>query len=98
MNTYVQFNAPQAKLLYSFDPQERVCEDSASFDLTSHDLAQCIGDIGHILDLKKKGETYLEEGGTYISTVYNYEGSMEISHYMFLTVHIVLYFRVECSR
>ncbi len=46
--------------------QERVCEDSASFDLTSHDLAQCISDIGHILDLKQKGETYLEEGGTYI--------------------------------
>ncbi|XP_064395441.1 regulator of telomere elongation helicase 1-like isoform X2 [Halichondria panicea] len=43
---------------------ERVCEDSASFDLTSHDLAQCISDIGHILDLKQKGETYLEEGGT----------------------------------
>ena len=40
-----------------------MCEDSASFDLTSHDLAQCIGDIGHILELKKKEQNYLEEGG-----------------------------------
>ena len=40
-----------------------MCEDSASFDLTSHDLAQCIGDVGHILELKKKEQNYLEEGG-----------------------------------
>ncbi len=71
-----------------------MCEDSASFDLTSHDLAQCIGDIGHILDLKKKGETYLEKG-TYISILnkiilflfYYYEVSVPLK---FLTVHTVL--------
>ena len=33
-----------------------MCEDSASFDLTSSDIALCIGDISHIL-LKYKPDT-----------------------------------------
>jgi len=37
-----------------------VCEDSASFDLTSGDLAQCIADVQHILSIKK--EQLKEEG------------------------------------
>ena len=41
-----------------------MCEDSASFDLTSSDIALCIGDISHIL-LKYKPDTDSpqEEGG-----------------------------------
>ncbi len=31
-----------------------MCEDSASFDLTSGDLAQCIADVHHILMVKKE--------------------------------------------
>ena len=50
-------------LLILTTSKERVCEDSASFDLTSHDMAQCISDVGHILDLKKKEQNYFEEGG-----------------------------------
>ena len=45
--------------------QERVCEDSASFDLTSGDLAQCIADIQHILAVKKDQLSQEgEEGGS----------------------------------
>jgi len=40
-----------------------VCEDSASFDLTSHDIAQCIGDIDHILSLKNNGLALDDEIG-----------------------------------
>ena len=41
-----------------------MCEDSASFDLTSSDIALCIGDISHIL-LKYKPDTDSpqDEGG-----------------------------------
>lgn len=34
--------------------QEHVCEDSASFDLTSTDLAHCVADLDHILQAKKE--------------------------------------------
>lgn len=43
--------------------QERVCEDSASFDLTSMDIAHCISDITHLLVAKKEEESLEEEGG-----------------------------------
>ena len=46
-------------LLYA---QEKVCEDSASFDLTSTDIAHCVADVGYILDLKVKEESTTEEG------------------------------------
>lgn len=38
-----------------------MCEDSASFDLTSGDIAQCVGDADHILKLKT--EEYSSEEG-----------------------------------
>ena len=34
--------------------QERVCEDSASFDLTSTDISLCISDVDTILKAKKE--------------------------------------------
>ncbi len=45
-----------------------MCEDSASFDLTSSDIAQCIGDVDVIL--KSKYDTYTQETteGTYVRT------------------------------
>ena len=42
--------------------QERVCEESASFDLTSTDIGLCIGDINSILKVKKDELTYSAEG------------------------------------
>ncbi len=42
-------------------PQERVCEDSASFDLNSLDIAHCISDVGQLLVAKTEEES-LEEG------------------------------------
>ncbi len=41
-----------------------MCEDSASFDITSGDIAQCIGDVDHILKLKLDMNLYAtqEEG------------------------------------
>ena len=46
--------------------QERVCEDSASFDLTSADLAQCIADMQHILMLKKEEFDAESENGRFM--------------------------------
>ena len=43
-------------------PQERVCEDSASFDLTSADIAHCITDVHHLLTVKKTEQGTLDEG------------------------------------
>ena len=60
----IQSTCIQSYCLHYNISKERVCEDSASFDLTSHDLAQCIGDVQHILDLKKKEQTYSEDGGS----------------------------------
>ena len=34
--------------------QERVCEESASFDLTSTDISLCISDVDIILKAKKE--------------------------------------------
>lgn len=39
-----------------------MCEDSASFDLTSGDIAQCIGDVDHALKHKKEDYDPQEEG------------------------------------
>ena len=40
-----------------------MCEDSASFDLTSSDIALCIGDISHILKYKPDTDSPQDEGG-----------------------------------
>ena len=38
-----------------------MCEDSASFDFTSTDIAHCMADVDHIL-LAKKEEMEAEDG------------------------------------
>ena len=43
--------------------QEKVCEESASFDLTSTDIAHCITDVDHLLRVKKAEQSTLDEGG-----------------------------------
>ena len=44
--------------------QEKICEDSASFDLTSFDLASCIEDINQCLEfvLSKEGHLDIDDG------------------------------------
>ncbi len=39
-----------------------MCEDSASFDLNSTDIAHCISDVDHLLAAKKEEDSF-EEGG-----------------------------------
>ena len=48
--------------LFTFSEQERVCEESASFDITSSDLALCIADVQSILEYMMKEENLPEEG------------------------------------
>ena len=54
-------------LLSDFLSQERVCEESASFDLTSTDIGLCISDIDTILRAKKDEQSFSTEG-TYVTT------------------------------
>ena len=37
-----------------------MCEDSASFDLSSVDIAHCIADVGHLLETKFKESKEVE--------------------------------------
>lgn len=57
----------KAILSYS---QEKTCEESASFDLTSFDIASCIEDISQCIELiecREHNELAVEEGaGTII--------------------------------
>ena len=47
----------------SFCLQEKVCEESASFDLTSIDIAHCIDDVGHILKAKVEEQSASADEG-----------------------------------
>ena len=49
--------------LHSLHSQEKVCEDSASFDLTSVDIAHCIDDVGHILKAKVEEQSASADEG-----------------------------------
>ena len=42
--------------------QEKVCEESASFDLTSTDISLCISDVDTILKAKKEEQELSSEG------------------------------------
>ena len=57
--------------------QERVCEDSASFDLNSADITLCVGDVTYLLNKIKSSE---EEGNVWV---------MFLSSYFWLcTIHV----------
>lgn len=43
-----------------------MCEESASFDLTSTDVSLCISDVDTILKAKMKEQEYSTEGGDHI--------------------------------
>ena len=45
--------------------QERVCEESASFDLSSTDISLCISDVDTILKAKTEEHTFSAEGTYY---------------------------------
>ena len=45
--------------------QERVCEESASFDLSSTDISLCISDVDTILKAKTEEHTLSAEGTYY---------------------------------
>ena len=55
--------------------QERVCEDSASFDLTSTDVSLCISDLDIILKAKKE-ELEFSTGILYILPCNYYNSAM----------------------
>ena len=40
-----------------------MCEDSASFDLTSVDIAHCIDDVGHVLKAKVEEQSASADEG-----------------------------------
>ena len=40
-----------------------MCEDSASFDLTSVDIAHCIDDVGHVLKTKVEEQSASADEG-----------------------------------
>lgn len=46
-----------------------MCEESASFDLTSTDISLCISDVDTILKAKVKEQEYSTEGIDYICAI-----------------------------
>ena len=70
IGTYKCYSTPDPTHSYSHPlSQERVCEDSASFDLTSTDIGLCISDVDTILRVKKDEQSFSADG-IYVTTEY----------------------------